>query len=82
MNRKKYKVSQSDYELFQKQYLMDTIRDAENCKRFGESFLLKFPTVVHQYVSLGGDYGVAEVEKLWFETDIKKAKQIIAFWIE
>jgi hypothetical protein len=82
MNRKKYKVPRADYELFQKQYLMDTIRDADNCKRFGESFLLKFPTVVQEYVSLGGDYGIAEVEKLWHETNIHKAKKIIALWIE
>jgi len=82
MNRKKYKVSKADYELFQKQYLMDTIRDPDNYQRFGQAFLTKFGQVVDEYINLGGDLGLAEAEKLWYEKDINKAKKIIALWIE
>lgn len=82
MNRKKYKVSQADYELFQKQYLMDTLRDPDNYKNFGQAFLTKFPNVAHEYINLGGDMGLAEAESLWLETDINKAKKVIALWVE
>jgi len=82
MNRKKYKVSRTDYELFQKQYLMDTIRDPDKYQRFGQAFLNKFERVVDEYIRLGGDMGIAEADKLWFETNIDRAKKIIEMWIE
>jgi len=82
MNRKKYKVSRTDYELFQKQYLMDTIRDPDKYQRFGQAFLNKFGRVAEEYINLGGDMGVAELDKLWYEPNMERAKKIIEMWIE
>lgn len=82
MNRKKYKVSLVDYKNFEKQYLLDTIRDPGQYMPFGMAFLKRFSQVVSEYIKLGGDLGMAEVEKLWQEPDKEKAKQIISMWIE
>jgi len=82
MNRKKYKVSRADYELFQKQYLMDTIRDPDKYQSFGQAFLTRFSKVLDEYVYIGGDLGIAEAEKLWTEPNMERAKKIIELWID
>jgi hypothetical protein len=82
MNRKKYKVSSTDYRNFEKQYLMDLIRDPDNYVTFGKAFLTKFNEVLEEYTHRGGDMGLQEAGVLWIETDMEKAKRIIAMWIE
>lgn len=82
MNRKKYKVSSVDYHNFEKQYLMDILRDPDNYQTFGRAFLTKFDQVVKEYVNRGGDMGMEEATKLWQEPNIDQAKLIIKNWIE
>ena len=82
MNRKKYKVSSTEYRNFEKQYLLDTLRDPDKYIPFGMAFLKRFDQVTQEYINLGGDLGMAEAEKLWNEPDREKAKRIIAMWIE
>jgi hypothetical protein len=82
MNRKKYKVSSADYRNFEKQYLMDLIRDPDKYVTFGKAFLTRFDEVLEEYTQRGGDLGLQEAGKLWSEPDMEKAKKIIAMWIE
>ena len=48
MNRKKYKISKEDYRNFEKQYLMDLIRDPDKYMTFGKAFLTKFEKAFRQ----------------------------------
>jgi hypothetical protein len=82
MNRKKYKISKEDYRNFEKQYLMDLIRDPDKYMPFGKAFLTKFNEVLKEYTHRGGDMGLQEAGVLWIEPDMEKAKRIIAMWIE
>lgn len=82
MNRKKYKVTAEEYKNFERQYLMDILRNADEYQTFGQAFLSKFDRVVEEYINLGGDFGLAEANKLWNEPNIDRAKLMIKNWIE
>lgn len=82
MQRKKYKITGDEYRIFKNYHLMNLIRNSDETERFGESFLNYFPKILEEYIIIGGDYGQAEAEKLWLETDVEQAEKIIKFWIE